>query len=82
MFGFLNVLFCTAAVLGGTSEDLALAILEERDARAAAFEADGARWRGHRFDTDLLERAREYMAAFGSCSFREPMDDLRGARLL
>jgi hypothetical protein len=82
MFGFLNVLLCTAALLGGLKEDMALAVLEERDARAVAFDAEGARWRGQRFDTELLERARECMAAFGSCSFREPMDDLRGVQLL
>jgi len=82
MFGFLNVLLCTAALLGGLKEDMALAVLEERDDRAVAFDGDGARWRGQRFDTDLLERARESMTAFGSCSFREPMDDLRGVQLL
>lgn len=82
MFGFLNVLLCTAAVLGGLPERTAYDLLEERDGRATAFDGDGARWRGQRFDTELLERAREYMSAFGSCSFREPMDDLRGVRLL
>jgi hypothetical protein len=82
MFGFFNVLLCTAALLGGLTDGLALAVLEERDARAATFDGEGARWRGQRFETDLLERARDCMAAFGSCSFREPMDDLRGAQLL
>ena len=82
MFGFLNVLLCTAALLGGAQSEIALAILEERDGRAVSFDADGARWRGQRFDTELLDRAREYMAAFGSCSFREPMDDLRGVQPL
>lgn len=82
MFGFLNVLLCTAALLRGLREDMALAVLEERDGRAVAFDGDGARWRGQRLDTDVLERARECMAAFGSCSFGEPMDDLRGVRLL
>ena len=82
MFGFFNVLLCTAALLGGLKEDMALGVLEERDPRAAAFDTQGARWRGQRFDTELLERARECMAAFGSCSFREPMDDLRGVHLL
>lgn len=82
MFGFLNVVLCTAALLGGLREDMALAVLEERDGRAVTFDTEGARWRGRRFDTELLDRARECMAAFGSCSFREPMDDLRDSRLL
>jgi hypothetical protein len=82
MFGFFNVLLCTAALLGGLDEGMALSLLDERDARAVTFDVGGARWRGQRFDTELLERARECMAAFGSCSFREPMDDLRAAQLL
>lgn len=82
MFGFLNVLLATASLLAGMREDLAQSILDERDGRAVMFDGEGARWRGQRFDTDLLERARECMAAFGSCSFREPMDDLRGVNLL
>ena len=82
MFGFLNVLLSAAALLGGLGDATALAILEERDPRAVAFDTEGARWRGKHLNTDVLERARESMAAFGSCSFREPMDGLRGARLL
>ena len=82
MFGFLNVLLCAAALIGDLGEATALALLEERDPRAVAFDAQGARWRGQRFDTEVLERARESMASFGSCSFREPMDGLRGVRLL
>ena len=82
MFGFLNVLLCAAALLANLGEPAALALLGERDPRAVAFDADGARWRGQRLDTEVLERARESMASFGSCSFSEPMDGLRGVRLL
>ena len=82
MFGFLNVLLCAAALIGGFGESTALALLEEREPRDVSFDAGGAHWRDQRLDTDLLERARECMAAFGSCSFHEPMDGLRGVQLL
>lgn len=82
MFGFLNVLLCAAALLGELGEATALALLEERDPWSVAFDAEGALWHGQRLDTEMLERARESMAAFGSCSFGEPMDGLRDVRLL
>ena len=82
MFGFMNVLLCVAALVSGKGEAVATALLEERRPDAERFTADGARWGEHLFDTNTLARARERMAAFGSCSFREPMDDLRALHLL
>lgn len=82
MFGFLNVLLCVAALVAGKGEPVAAALLEERSPEAVVFTADGARWREQLFDMDTLARARERMAAFGSCSFREPMEDLRALQLL
>lgn len=82
MFGFLNVLLCVAALASGQGEQVALALLEERSPDAVVFTAEGVRWKAHLFGTDALRRARERMTAFGSCSFREPMDDLRALHLL
>lgn len=84
MFGFLNMLLAVAAVHAG--ERLAgtdiVAILDERDSRNIAFDDTGARWRGQAFPIELLTKARESMLAFGSCSFREPLDALRSMSLL
>jgi hypothetical protein len=82
MFGFLNVLLAVAAVIGGAPDADAVAILEERDPRAIRFDERGAHWRGHLFPTEVLEEARESMSSFGSCSFREPVEDLRAMQLL
>ena len=82
MFGFLNMLLAVAAVHGGCDESTAGAILEERDVRVLRFDEHGVEWRGRRFSEETLERARDSIAAFGSCSFREPVDDLRALGLL
>jgi hypothetical protein len=83
MFGFLNV-FVAAAVLrdGGTEAD-AIEILETRDARQFRFDDDGLGWRDHRLTTEQLRATRRGFArSFGSCSFREPVDDLRALALI
>jgi hypothetical protein len=58
-------------------------LLEERDATAITFGEDDVRWRGHAITLEQLRHARASFAlAFGSCSFREPIDDLRHLALL
>jgi hypothetical protein len=72
MHGFVNV-FLAAALLEHADE-----ILPEEDAHAFAFDDDGAAWRGHRVSTDALRTMRrEFATSFGSCSFEEPIGDLR-----
>jgi len=82
MFGFLNVLLAVAALHGKLTADHAIALLEERDPASVEFDQSGARWRGHHFPLELLSRARDTMRAFGSCSFREPVGDMRAMHLL
>jgi hypothetical protein len=72
MHGFLNV-FLAAALL-----DHAEAILAETDPRAFAFDDDKASWRGHTVTTQALRTMRrEFATSFGSCSFEEPINDLK-----
>jgi len=83
MFGFLNV-FC-AAVLAQTGADRAtlVAVLEERDPAAFSFDHDILRWRDHPLDAGQVAATRHELArSFGSCSFREPVDDLHRLGLL
>lgn len=82
MFGFLNVLLATAALLAGWSEADATLLLEERDGRSVRFRDDGVAWRGRHLPLATLKRARERMVAFGSCSFAEPVRDLEELALL
>jgi hypothetical protein len=81
MFGFLNVLLAVT-VLGEIGEREATSALEERDPSSVHFGAEGVRWRGRSLPMPALQRARERMASFGSCSFREPVSDLRAMSLL
>ena len=82
MYGYLNV-FLAAALLDELSDDEAVALLEERDPRAIVVTRDVVRWREHELRADQAGAARELIASsFGSCSFREPVDELRALSLL
>ena len=72
MHGFVN-LFMAAALLNHAET-----ILGETDARAFEFGDDSASWRGHSVTTETLARVRsEFAISFGSCSFEEPIADLK-----
>lgn len=72
MHGFLNV-FLAAAMLEHADE-----ILIEEDPHAFSFDDDGASWRDHRVTTsELATMRRERAISFGSCSFEEPIGDLK-----
>jgi hypothetical protein len=77
MYGFLNVFLAAVLIYIGESEETALAVLEETDASAFSFETGAIDWRGKRVTTDQILASRaEFAIAFGSCSFREPVDEL------
>jgi hypothetical protein len=83
MFGFLNVFAAAAFAMDGASPALVEALLEERDAAAMQFGPSGLRWREHFLTLERLGEARATFAiSFGSCSFREPVDDLHTMALL
>lgn len=73
--GFLNLL--AAAIVG--DEEVALA---EEDADAFRLDGDSFRWRDRAATAADVERGRELFVAFGSCSFSEPVDDLRALGFL
>lgn len=82
MHGFLNVLGATALLRAGADAHQALDLLEEED--AGAFRVEGATFvaRGQRLGVPALRDARALLAGFGSCSFGEPVADLRALGLL
>ncbi len=83
MYGYLNVMLATALIAAGATDADAVEILEEPDPAAFRFDPDGVSWHALRVGTADLARTRaERMISFGSCSFREPVDDLRGLGLL
>ncbi len=74
--GFLNLL---AAVVFGDEE----AALAEEDPGAFALAADGFSWRGRRAGASEVGRARrEGLHSIGSCSFFEPVEELRALGVL
>ncbi len=78
MYGFLNVFVASALMYAGESEDTATAALEESDQPAFAFEDDAIVWRDKRIPAEQIAASRrEFAISFGSCSFREPIDELR-----
>jgi hypothetical protein len=83
MFGFLNLFAAAAFSHGGMDEPTVCRLLEERDSAALRFTHDSLRWREHAIAHDRLAETRASLAiAFGSCSFREPIDDLHQLGLL
>jgi hypothetical protein len=77
MFGFLNVFLAAAALRAGSSIDDATRLLEERDASAFTVDDEAIAWHGVRLGRDAIEATRRLaIRSFGSCSFREPVDEL------
>ena len=78
MHGFIN-LCCAAAVLhfGGAESD-AEAVLKEEDATAWRLTPDKMHWRHLSWTREQLSTLRrEFFISIGSCSFKEPIWDLR-----
>lgn len=78
MYGFVNVLLATAELSRGGEGETAQEILEEDDPSTFESSPDAIAWRGNRYSLDELQQVRQRLfLGFGSCSFREPVDELR-----
>jgi hypothetical protein len=78
MHGFLNVLLAAALAWFGAEEAAVRRTLAEEDATAFHVDDDVIRWHEHAMTADQLEMVRrDFAISFGSCSFAEPVDDLR-----
>jgi hypothetical protein len=83
MHGFVNVFLAAAFLRAGMEPKIAVQLLDEQSADAFHFDLDGVSWRKHRLSRREIEAARQRFAvSFGSCSFTEPVDDLKSIRLL
>jgi hypothetical protein len=77
MFGFLNVLLAATAVHSGGSSRDAEAILTADATQKLRIRDSGISWVGVTLDTSAIAAARaDFVTGFGSCSFREPIDEL------
>jgi hypothetical protein len=77
MHGFLNVFIAAAFAWDGEGE-LLEQILKEEDPRAFVFADDVLQWRNYSLTTRQIQASRrDFAHSFGSCSFEEPVADLR-----
>ena len=77
MYGFLNVFLAAALIDMGENDQTALEALQETDATSIEFHDAHLQWRDKRISAEELSHARTGSAiSFGSCSFREPIDEL------
>lgn len=82
MHGFLNVFLASAFLLEGLKAPEVEALLNDSDASHFEFCDSSVSWRGHRVTQSRLLESRALAASFGSCSFEEPVEELRALNLL
>jgi hypothetical protein len=82
MHGFLNVFLAACFAWHGMDCAGVTAVLEETEPEQFVF-GDDVRWRSHILSALQVEIARsEFAHSFGSCSFEEPVSDLRELSLI
>ena len=82
MHGYLNLFLAAAFLQFGVPAAAAEEILNETDIKAFDLSPTGVTWRGNRLSAEQVARSRHKALAFGSCSFDEPIADLKTAGLL
>jgi len=83
MFGYLNVFVTAALMRNGLTDADAERVLNERDRSRFEITADSIGWEGHSLTPEQLRDVRDRFAvSFGSCSFREPVDELHAISAL
>jgi len=77
MYGYLNVFLAAAAIRAGASDAVADRILTATDAGSISVANDSVSVSGFSIAAAVLAETRERgLVSFGSCSFREPVDEL------
>lgn len=84
MHGFLNVVILAALIYWQkVTPDEAIEVLNQSSSDAFQFQPDAILWNNHRLSLSEIEQARNnFFRSFGSCSFQEPIDDLKKINLL
>jgi hypothetical protein len=78
MYGFINVFLASAFIGRGLDDEEAYEILEESSPAAFVVHNAGVTWRSHELSREDLRLTRaQLFLSFGSCSFREPVDEAR-----
>jgi hypothetical protein len=83
MHGFLSVALTAALVRARAVDDAEATASLTAGAGDLAVRDDGLSWRGHRLSNpDVADLRRDFFRSFGSCSFTEPVEELRAVGLL
>jgi len=78
MHGFVNVFVAAGLAWHGAGRDVVVPVLNEMDPGAFALRDDALVWHGYSLSTVQIQAARaDFAHGFGSCSFEEPVQDLR-----
>lgn len=78
MYGYLNLLLATAALRAGQPADRAALVLGRTDPSSLVFSDTAVRWGEVDVPLEALRATRaDHLVSFGSCSFREPVDEFR-----
>lgn len=78
MHGFLNLFLAAALAYFGADQEAIVRTLSEEDASAFQVDDELIRWHDQILIADQIERVRsEFAMSFGSCSFTEPVDDMK-----
>ncbi len=81
--GFLNLFIAATALHAGVLEPARVTdVLAEQDPRAFVVDPAHAAWREVKVEAEQIAAARERCVSFGSCSFDEPVNDLRELGIL
>lgn len=83
MFGFITLFLAAGFMAHGMSNDDALQLLDLQNDDDLHFTSTSICWGTHVLTAPHLRRMRQHLAtSFGSCSFRDPVNDLRRLLLL
>jgi hypothetical protein len=76
--GFVNVFVAAALAWHGSDHATVVGVLEEADPEEFQFLDEALKWRGRSLSTaQITEARRDFAHSFGSCSFEEPIADLK-----
>ena len=78
MHGFINVFVAAAFAWHASDRAAVIGVMHECDPESFEFSDDSLAWRGRTLSTAQIAAARrEFAHSFGSCSFEEPVADLK-----
>ncbi len=81
MHGFVNFFVAAAAAYEGANQAEIAEILNDGERRNFSANSDGLAWRGRIFSSEAIRKMRDRFAiSFGSCSFEEPIAEVRAMR--